>query len=386
MEKFSSEDGVWRTVGGRRIFIKDGQSLADAMKESGKFKNKKSEVKSEIDADDVKKLDEEYDKAHGVYKKEEQKEKEIAKKEHRDAIEKENKERLQKLENQLETKSNKESNEDKEKEEWNSKVRANERLNAKNKNYELSLNDRDAKDVLKQLNDEGSDFTFDDDVKIEDGKIKTTVGVYMPDERGYVERDLEIPVSENETYDSLEEKIRDWQDRHNTPDSFEDEDFKKSTNETMNNVIREKANKKSSYKEDLPQKTEIKTQGTSNRKEVSENIQAHILEYYDSPEDFVEQMDAMSHLPNNWKRGEELAKGGNYLIYNGDMSDFLDELKINPKGKNFSEDKAFDMYTSLVGRESAKLYDRLQRNAYNKYKKEHPLSNMSFEDFKDKKK
>lgn len=31
-------NGVWRTVGGRRIFIKDGQDLATAMKESGKFK------------------------------------------------------------------------------------------------------------------------------------------------------------------------------------------------------------------------------------------------------------------------------------------------------------------------------------------------------------
>lgn len=29
--------GVWRTIGGRRIFIKDGQDLASAMKESGKF-------------------------------------------------------------------------------------------------------------------------------------------------------------------------------------------------------------------------------------------------------------------------------------------------------------------------------------------------------------
>ena len=29
--------GVWRTVGGRRIFIKEGQDLASAMKESGKF-------------------------------------------------------------------------------------------------------------------------------------------------------------------------------------------------------------------------------------------------------------------------------------------------------------------------------------------------------------
>ena len=30
--------GVWRTIGGRRVFIKNGQNLSDAMKESGKFK------------------------------------------------------------------------------------------------------------------------------------------------------------------------------------------------------------------------------------------------------------------------------------------------------------------------------------------------------------
>ena len=29
--------GIFRTVGGRRIFIKEGQSLSEAMKESGKF-------------------------------------------------------------------------------------------------------------------------------------------------------------------------------------------------------------------------------------------------------------------------------------------------------------------------------------------------------------
>ena len=39
---FVKENGVWRTVGGRRIFIKDGQDLASAMKESGKFKKKSS--------------------------------------------------------------------------------------------------------------------------------------------------------------------------------------------------------------------------------------------------------------------------------------------------------------------------------------------------------
>lgn len=35
--------GIWRTVGGRRIFIKNGKDLATAMKESGKFSNNKIE-------------------------------------------------------------------------------------------------------------------------------------------------------------------------------------------------------------------------------------------------------------------------------------------------------------------------------------------------------
>ena len=39
--------GVWRTVGGRRIFIKDGEDLATAMKKSGKFEKKEIENKEE---------------------------------------------------------------------------------------------------------------------------------------------------------------------------------------------------------------------------------------------------------------------------------------------------------------------------------------------------
>ena len=41
---YNTGDGVWRTIGGRKVFIKNGQSLSDAMKESGKFK-KASDVK-----------------------------------------------------------------------------------------------------------------------------------------------------------------------------------------------------------------------------------------------------------------------------------------------------------------------------------------------------
>lgn len=45
-------DGVWRTIRGRRIFIKDGQSLSEAMRESGKFLNNKKASK------DLKKFEE----------------------------------------------------------------------------------------------------------------------------------------------------------------------------------------------------------------------------------------------------------------------------------------------------------------------------------------
>ena len=44
---FVEENGVWRTVGGRRIFIKEGQDLASAMKESGKFSKKQGKGKEE---------------------------------------------------------------------------------------------------------------------------------------------------------------------------------------------------------------------------------------------------------------------------------------------------------------------------------------------------
>ena len=51
MVKFDDADGVWRTVGGRRIFIKTGQDLASAMKESGKFNNKKDHTFNMSDED-----------------------------------------------------------------------------------------------------------------------------------------------------------------------------------------------------------------------------------------------------------------------------------------------------------------------------------------------
>lgn len=40
MAEFNGKQGVWRTIGGRRVFIVNGQDLPTAMKNSGKFGKK----------------------------------------------------------------------------------------------------------------------------------------------------------------------------------------------------------------------------------------------------------------------------------------------------------------------------------------------------------
>ena len=56
---FDDGDGVWRTIGGRRVFIREGQSLSDAMKKSGKFKNaKKKDNTFEMNDEEKKKYEE----------------------------------------------------------------------------------------------------------------------------------------------------------------------------------------------------------------------------------------------------------------------------------------------------------------------------------------
>lgn len=57
--------GVWRTIGGRRIFIKDNQDLATAMKESGKFKKAETKYK-EVDKELENKLQEESNKVYAL--------------------------------------------------------------------------------------------------------------------------------------------------------------------------------------------------------------------------------------------------------------------------------------------------------------------------------
>lgn len=55
---FDDGDGIWRTVGGKHIFIKNGENLSSAMKKSGKFKIQRKKESNNSDIDKKRKLEE----------------------------------------------------------------------------------------------------------------------------------------------------------------------------------------------------------------------------------------------------------------------------------------------------------------------------------------
>lgn len=96
-------EGVWRTISGRRVFIKKGQSLKDAMRESGKFKDEgksNSEKTPEEELKEkIKKLEEEYEESRGKERLQKGKELREAKAEYDSLTGKDEERRIKKLRN-----------------------------------------------------------------------------------------------------------------------------------------------------------------------------------------------------------------------------------------------------------------------------------------------
>lgn len=433
--------GVWRTIGGRRVFIKDGQDLASAMRESGKFKNDKKKDDKPIEkklaeqhryteSEAVKDIKDKYmpertkavsDYQNGAIDREEllkrfdgneQRMKETFEqmgytaptKENIDKANTRHEEFMKNLKDKdskskMTTPLSKEDDNAKLPYEKGEKYRNSITETAKNsKEDNVTLDTETGKvatfDKGYSVSFQQSSDNYDDKEyyeKVEECRNKCDGKLYAGKYGGDAEASFhtdDIETAKELMYKYNQESIYDWEhetlimnDKYDASSNKTNYEAEKTTNDIMNKAIRSKADK-----DDLPKHVEIKSQGTSNRKEVSENIQAHILEHYDKPEDFIEQMDAYDWKPTMWHRGEALAEDGFYEIYYDDQRKFLDDLKINPKGKNFSDDRVFQTYKSLIGRESAKLYDRLKKNSYKKYLKAHPLSKMTFAEFKDMKK
>lgn len=353
-----NEKGVWRTIRGRRVFIREGEDLASAMARSGKFKE------SEAPKHKAKKQSNNKVEKKTIYYND------IQKAKNEDDLQ-----RILREHDSIRTNTREESK--RFMKAWSTKAKEirQQSNNYANDDYkkqeEIVHNAKEERDRLETyLNNLGDDYGEDnpdfdetkwalkdaeDNYRHEKAKLDK---MYEKNNKVESEYELYKRAKENpESIDPMTENSTDWEaleKKYNKQDTIKKFKGKKQSNKLK--------------KEDdwLPKETEIKEQGTSNRKEVSDNIQAHILSYYDSPQDFVEQMDVFDNLPTTWHRGEEMAKQGFYSIYYDDQRKFLESLKINPKNKNFSDDRVFQTYTSLIGRESAKLYDKIKKHQKDK--------------------
>ena len=233
MEKFDEKDGVWRTIGGRRIFIRTGQSLSDAMRESGKFKTKSGKVRKEDSSKDIKKdnIDkEEYELFKKAMEKPDSIDPMTENSTDWEALEKKYKDRYEK-------ETSKTTNEwlNKQDKDWLDENGHKNKLENKIKNFKSSGDvDKDA----KRLEEISSNYFYDD------------AGIY------------------NENIDSVSSK---W--AHDKAVEMN----KKTTSKTMNEAIREKASKTSKKEriEELRNKFD-KEQNIFKKAEISEEI--HMLQ------------------------------------------------------------------------------------------------------------
>lgn len=102
----------------------------------------------------------------------------------------------------------------------------------------------------------------------------------------------------------------------------------------------------------------------AHNKQVVSKLQQHILEGFD-PRDFdIEtplqalklQIEYMKHdHETDYDAGTRYVEGGGYLVYHGEVQEFLNGLGINPDGKEYDEQDSWRLYVHLLAREISEL-------------------------------
>lgn len=86
-----------------------------------------------------------------------------------------------------------------------------------------------------------------------------------------------------------------------------------------------------------------------------DTLDQQYCEGVDATENLKDQLTALSHLPTAYAQGKYMAEGGTFLVYTQDMADFLNSLGINPDNKEYPDNKVFEQYCHLIGRQVAEL-------------------------------
>lgn len=97
----------------------------------------------------------------------------------------------------------------------------------------------------------------------------------------------------------------------------------------------------------------------TNCKAVKDAIRSHIQEYY-TPEELKNQADSIRRndarfYPTYYHAVKHMAEGGCFLVYYGDVIDFLNSLGINPENKQYPEEKSWELYCHLIARDAELL-------------------------------
>jgi GTP cyclohydrolase III len=101
-------------------------------------------------------------------------------------------------------------------------------------------------------------------------------------------------------------------------------------------------------------------------KEVTTKIREHILngfEEWESYDNCESPLDALTSQleymrydnETDYQTAKRLVEDGQFLVYHFDVNNFMNELNINDKQKEYSDTETWDLYVHLLAREICKL-------------------------------
>lgn len=364
-KKFNNEDGVWRTIGGRRVFIKNGQNLADAMKESGKFKTTKS---GNVQREDLVTAKAELDKRF-IHEQERDLEKAYDTNRYKLGTDYwgDNLNKAKEMEN----------NEQKFIDDYNNP-----------KEYKGDISDIEAKHIdkaQKSANVSNNNEGFEVKVKNKSGKTIATkqfgaekdaddfINSINTSKYNYVYKETKDAQNYRKELASIRKQLNDGDI------DLEEAGAKKEKLERENKFGKMEAD----YNDQLKERTK--------REESNNFVKEHLDDLKPDSDEYTKSLN--KYLTEH---GELGGKQGDFLIYNSDEDEFykakLDHDKQyleNKKTNNYAEEKDGKKYASMKSYLASKennVSQSIRNEAYKKYMKEHPGSKMTFEEFKDMRK
>jgi len=400
--------GVWRTIGGRRVFIKDGQDLASAMKESGKFKKGRkltNDEKSDLEHqnfEEFKKRVEEYNRKKESEKTKTQDLQEKANREKADYLKMDDQELRDELEHnrrmlgEMERRLNgsyKISEEEQ------------EELERRAAHYESTKDDirdelrrRKGIDPVERDYAHGKEQLIDDFVK---NNPKWEDGIYDEEE---ADRMFEANGSRTweVVYDRLYEKAHPGKTKTEikkdidyipaqerlAKEKISSEEYNKRLDNEYNNLKNGKINTKEYFKrtDDIMDNytTDRIEKGQAKAREKTNDIMNKDIRTKAKTNFGKEQV--MEYLKNNPTEIHEIEEGYDYMVANR----IAQEYKIGKrKAQNIINKVTIEDVENMrkegtkerIKAEQKSINDAIRRKAYQKYLKEHPNSKMKFEDF-----